>query len=561
KEPVAFQAPKTTSQTEKMDPKGTKPGAKTGRRKSTPLTMNNPLSKLKKTKSGPLPKEVTETQTGHSKKRKLSGTAKDKNPSQPSASTPMVVELHKEAQQATSGPASLGVTSIVRANSQLSSTNPSVLVDKTQFAGDGLGIVRTGTRTKKEASNEQEFYTSPEFTTIYDEVNKEIKLEDLSGLVKNIGTEVIDLDSPEDNQPFMVPSDEEEEINAEPHAKTKDTSVPTPSSLKSIKIQELSIQVLLLQSQNIKLKKEKVAAESETTFLSAQRSFPNVQQITELLVAALENINLDLPAGLLALPEQFATAIESASQKAGDICVPSAGQASTHPAEGEKYTNQATITQLFQRRIEKDVAKANLNKEPTITKTTTIIPLITTTTTALIIPTPLSFQSPFTSSRPNTTPQHEGEQVRDKCKKDVSHEEVVKEEFESDSDAEIGLLEEIKNQMDIENTIKVDAAKSEIKKVKQYLIDLVGLKVVERIYWDKVKYDKYCLKMLNQRALGKITNYDVLLRGKGPITLKVYRDDGSEKIIQNFKASDLHLREWREVMQCCSQLTFNDRIP
>ncbi|GJX70012.1 hypothetical protein Tco_0307183 [Tanacetum coccineum] len=52
-----------------------------------------------------------------------------------------------------------------------------------------------------------------------------------------------------------------------------------------------------------------------------------------------------------------------------------------------------------------------------------------------------------------------------------------------------------------------------------------------------------------RRALGKITNCDVLSRGKGLITLKVYRDDGSDETIPNFKASDMHLSEWREVMQ------------
>ncbi|GKA62719.1 hypothetical protein Tco_0762238 [Tanacetum coccineum] len=54
-----------------------------------------------------------------------------------------------------------------------------------------------------------------------------------------------------------------------------------------------------------------------------------------------------------------------------------------------------------------------------------------------------------------------------------------------------------------------------------------------------------CDKMLNRRAVSRITNYDVLTR-KGPITLKVYREDGTSEIIPNFKASDLHLDEWRE---------------
>ncbi|GJV42638.1 hypothetical protein Tco_1421078 [Tanacetum coccineum] len=431
----------------------------------------------------------------------------------------------------------------------------------------------------------------------------------------------------------MVLSDEEEEVHAELNAKTKDTSVPTPPSPKSIKIQELTNQVLLLQSQNIKLKKEKAVAEAKVVLSSAQPSFPNVQQLTELLVqslkpklsklliahnfstslltklkdlpskivdineeigdikiyveeleveiigdlkelpgkleefqssilaltkkaTALENLKLDLPARLLALPGQvssinvqlsklkvldalrsllnkvtkaldrFAHVIESTSQKYGDTSVPSAGQAGTQPAEGEKY--QATITQLFQIRFEKDVAKANLKKETNIpttttTETTTSIPLITTTS-ALIIPTTLLFQSPFLPSPPKTTPQPEGEQVKDKGKKVVSHEELVKKESKSDSDVETrpsGSLvetskqkplkkitcvnekgeihqmteEEIKNQKGIEQTVKANAEKSKINKAKQDLIDLLGFDVVEKMYKDKVKHDVYYLKI------------------------------------------------------------------
>ncbi|GJQ90108.1 hypothetical protein Tco_0001247 [Tanacetum coccineum] len=160
-------------------------------------------------------------------------------------------------------------------------------------------------------------------------------------------------------------------------------------------------------------------------------------------------------------------------------------------------------------------------------------------TTTLIIPITLPFQSPFLPIPPlKTTPQPEGEQVKDKGKKALSHEEVVKEESKSDFDAEIKLLGsmvEIKNQKEIEQLVKVDVAKEEIKKGKEELVDLLGLDVVRRMYKAKVKYDKYCIKMLNMRAQGKITNCVVLSGGKGPITLKIYRDDGFNEIIQNFK--------------------------
>ncbi|GKC55745.1 hypothetical protein Tco_1083343 [Tanacetum coccineum] len=216
----------------------------------------------------------------------------NKNLSQPSASTPMVIELHKEAQQATSGPTSLGVISEVRADPQPSS-------------------VVSASSTKPEANNEPQFDTSLELKSS-DDVNEEIKLEDLSKLVKNVD---------------------------------HDFSTSRPTELKELpsKISDIN------------------GAVRESKILTNK-------------VAALENLKLDLPAGLLALPEQ---------------------------------------------------------------------------------------------------------------------------------------------------TVKADVAKAKIKKGKEELIDLLGLDMVERMYKEKVKYDKYYLKMLNRRASRKITNCDVLSRGKGPITLKI----------------------------------------
>ncbi|GJS66648.1 retrovirus-related pol polyprotein from transposon TNT 1-94 [Tanacetum coccineum] len=75
------------------------------------------------------------------------------------------------------------------------------------------------------------------------------------------------------------------------------------------------------------------------------------------------------------------------------------------------------------------------------------------------------------------------------------------------------------------------------------------------MYKAKIKYDKYCDKMLNRRVLAKIINCDVLSKGNGPNTLKVYREDASYETILNFKASDLHMSEWREIMQVCLKRT------
>ncbi|GJV97761.1 hypothetical protein Tco_1549338 [Tanacetum coccineum] len=92
------------------------------------------------------------------------------------------------------------------------------------------------------------------------------------------------------------------------------------------------------------------------------------------------------------------------------------------------------------------------------------------------------------------------------------------------------------------------AAKHEVEVRKEELVDILGPDVVSKYYKAKLQYDKYNDKMLNRRASSKITNYDVLTR-KGPITLKVYREDGTS--IPNFKASDLHMGEWREVVNAC----------
>nr|GEU62017.1 hypothetical protein [Tanacetum cinerariifolium] len=70
----------------------------------------------------------------------------------------------------------------------------------------------------------------------------------------------------------------------------------------------------------------------------------------------------------------------------------------------------------------------------------------------------------------------------------------------------------IKEQKRIEESLKAELAKQEVEKVKKDLFDLMGIDVVT----------------------------------KGPITLKVYREDGTTEVIPKFKNSDLHLAEWTE---------------
>nr|GEU44385.1 hypothetical protein [Tanacetum cinerariifolium] len=86
--------------------------------------------------------------------------------------------------------------------------------------------------------------------------------------------------------------------------------------------------------------------------------------------------------------------------------------------------------------------------------------------------------------------------------------------------------------------------------LKDELVNLLGTNVMTQYYNKKLLFDKYYDKMLKRKKIPKITNCEVLTK-KGPITLKIYREDGSEEVISNLKVSDLHLAEWRELIQAC----------
>ncbi|GKD26066.1 hypothetical protein Tco_1232280 [Tanacetum coccineum] len=119
--PNVPKAPKPSSNA-KRDPQGTKPGAKPGHKKhSTSLTQPS-VSSSEATK-GRSSKRPTSSKTGHLKRKKESSSAMDSNPSQTSASTLVVAEMHKEDHQATGDPNSLGVTNEEGAHPQLSSGN------------------------------------------------------------------------------------------------------------------------------------------------------------------------------------------------------------------------------------------------------------------------------------------------------------------------------------------------------------------------------------------------------------------------------------------------------
>nr|GEW66303.1 hypothetical protein [Tanacetum cinerariifolium] len=224
--PVVFKAPKTSSKAKSVS-QGTKLGAQTRHKK--PLTSSKQPSVSSK--------EITK-----------GGSSK--------ATT--------EDQQATGGPTSLGATSEARANPQLSSET--ILTQPIR----GKGASSVISQFKKETSSI-------------------IKLEDLAKLMSHVQPSFKDLDSPKDDPVIVMndsDKDEDDEIHATKNVETKDTLVPKSSSPRYSQIQELTNQVLILQSQKYKLELEKNKV--EVAFLKAQPSFPNVEQLKELLVKSLK---------------------------------------------------------------------------------------------------------------------------------------------------------------------------------------------------------------------------------------------------------------------------------
>ncbi|GJX10791.1 hypothetical protein Tco_0200650 [Tanacetum coccineum] len=387
---VVFKAPKTSSRAESVS-QGAKPEAKT-RHKKPATSSKQPSVSSKEAIKGGSSKAPTSSKTGHSKRRKESRSAMDSNPSRPLVSTPVDTEMHKEDQQATGGPTSLGSASghdvsvdfTAEADPGLSApndfirTDPHVLANQTKSVSEGLETVLTQPTTEKGASS----------TAIH--------------------------------------GDKEEASN----------------TIKSSQIQELTNQVLILQSQKHKLELEKNKAKAEAALLKAQPSFPNVEQLNELL--------WKIPKEFLSLPAK----VKSSQAKLKTLdALPSLLLNVTKALNKFAEVLESTSTKLFQRRAEKivEAEKENLNQQPKPTTpptTTPINPPIITATTQLQNP----LQTP-----PRSSSQPKGEHIKkDKGKKVMSSEEAKKESTKSNSDDEARVTRSVVTSFKLNKLKKVD---------------------------------------------------------------------------------------------------------
>ncbi|GJX67058.1 hypothetical protein Tco_0302785 [Tanacetum coccineum] len=131
-------------------------------------------------------------------------------------------------------------------------SNLSVLIDKTKSARDGLKTTHIDSGVNEESRA--------------DDISLKVKLEDLSDILKDIRSAFFTPDSLPD-EPIIVSDESEEE---EEVVKDKDTEATSHDSQKE------------------ELEEAKEKAKAKVASIKAKPSYPNIHQLTELLVTSLK---------------------------------------------------------------------------------------------------------------------------------------------------------------------------------------------------------------------------------------------------------------------------------
>ncbi|GJZ87526.1 hypothetical protein Tco_0659136 [Tanacetum coccineum] len=276
------------------------------------------------------------------------------------ASTLVVAEMHKEDQQATGGPTSLGVTSEARANPhsvemmlyqfpQLKPILENILsnfVPQQQSMNDGTKNTSydhlfTGTGPYVLADKTQ--------SVKEDEALRTIKLEDLAKLVSSVQPNFKDLDSLKDDPIIVVDGSDEDEEADEVRA-TKN-------------------------SQKHKLELEKNKAKAEAALLKAQPSFPNVRQLNEIMVKSLKtefskvlsahDFSSSLPIELKDLPSKFnelTEEVKGLKKQVHELDIELLGDLKEIPSKLEDFTKTVTIEMVQAKLKTLDALPSLLNK-------------------------------------------------------------------------------------------------------------------------------------------------------------------------------------------------------
>ncbi|GKA95164.1 hypothetical protein Tco_0817202 [Tanacetum coccineum] len=369
--------------------------------------------------------------------------------------------------------------------------------DKTKYARDGLKTAHTDSGANEESRA--------------NDISLKVKLEDLSNILKDTRSAFFTPDFPP-NEPIIV-SDEsegEEEVakdkdtEATSHDVPKDTLVPPPPSPKSTQIQELMAQVHLLQSQKEDLEQAKAKAKEEVASMKAKPSYLDIYQLTELLVTSLKPKLSKLLAS-----HDFASFL---------------------PPELKELPSKITGLSREIKELKKHVKDMEIELPMDLKEILTKLEIFTST---------ISIQEKLKTLDSIPSLLHKVTNTLNRFATMVENAlGATSMNAPLEGKATASLAKGEKNTKDAETNLQ------------KQLIDLLGIEVVEQYHSKKLLFDKYCDKMLERRKSSMIINYDVLTQ-RGPISLKVYREDGLSEVIKNIKVSDLHLAEWREVVQAC----------
>ncbi|GJV64186.1 hypothetical protein Tco_1475014 [Tanacetum coccineum] len=209
--------------------------------------------------------------------------------------------------------------STAEADPGLSAPNDSIPAqqDQTKSAGDGLKTAHADSGTNEESRT--------------DDIAKKIKLEDLSDLLKDIRSVFFAPDSPED-EPIIISDESEEEV-----AKDKDTHASSHDKDE--------------------LEQQKAKAEAEVASLRARTSYPDINQLTNLLVTSLKpefskllasyDFASCLPNALKELPSKFTELsgeIKELKKHVQDMEIELLGDLKQIPTKLETFTS--TISSL-----------------------------------------------------------------------------------------------------------------------------------------------------------------------------------------------------------------------
>ncbi|GKE75690.1 hypothetical protein Tco_1537731, partial [Tanacetum coccineum] len=318
--------------------------------------------------------------------------------------------------------------------------------------------------------------------SIANEISKKIKLEDLPDLLKDTTSAFFTPNSPQD-EPIIVSnkSEEEEEVN-----KDKDTHATSHD------VQLLQSHKDELEQQKEKAKAELLASHDFSSYLpNALKELPS--KFTELseeikeLKKHVQDLEIELLGDLKEITiklETFTSTISSLSSQVAEL----KNIQWELPAEFQALPSQVSSVQEKLKTL--DSLPNLFNKvSDTLNRIAIVVKNASGATTKDVPSASQAIASPAEGEK-NTNP--------------------------ATADVEPNLHDE--------------------------LVDLLAIDVVTQYYNKKLLHDKYCDKMLKRRKSFKITNCDVLTQ-KGPILLKVHREDGTIEVISNVKVSDLHLAE------------------